>query len=79
MIYLTLSKTGAVVLSGDLYHYPQERTLHRPPPDTEFSVQQSAASRVMIEEYLKNTKTEIWISHDFVANAKLKKSPGYYE
>jgi hypothetical protein len=34
---------------------------------------------VMIEEYLKNTKTEIWISHDFVANAKLKKSPAYYE
>ena len=57
----------------------QERTLHRQPPDTEFNVQQSAASRVMIEEYLKRTKTEIWVEHDFVANAKLKKSPAYYE
>ncbi len=35
--------------------------------------------RVMIEEYLKGTKTEIWIEHDFVHNAKLKKSPQYYD
>jgi len=33
----------------------------------------------MIEEYLKRTKTEIWIEHDFAANAKLKKSPAYYD
>ena len=76
---LNLAKTGRIMIAGDLYHYPQERTLHRPPPDTEFNVQQSAASRVMIEEYLKRTKTEIWIEHDFVANAKLKKSPAFYE
>jgi hypothetical protein len=67
------------MLAGDLYHYPQERTLQRRPPATEFSVEQSAASRVMIEEYLRRTKTEIWIEHDFVANAKLKKSPAYYD
>ena len=79
VMVLNLPKSGRIMIAGDLYHYPQERTLHRPPPDTEFNVQQSAASRVMIEEYLKKTKTEIWISHDFVANAKLKKSPAYYE
>jgi hypothetical protein len=67
------------MLSGDLYHYPQERTLRRPPPDTEFNVQQSAASRVMIEEYLRGTSTQLWIEHDFVANSKLKKSPAYYD
>ena len=67
------------MLSGDLYHYPPERTLHRAPPDNEFNVQQSAASRAMIEEYLQKTKTTLWIEHDFVANAKLKKSPAYYE
>src|SRR6187200_294931 len=79
VMVLNLPKAGRIMVAGDLYHYPQERTLHRPPPDTEFNVQQSAASRVMIEEYLKRTKTEIWIEHDFVANAKLKKSPAYYE
>ena len=73
VLYVRLAKTGAVVLSGDLYHYPQERTLKRPVPDTEASVQQSAASRVMIEEYLQRTKTALWVEHDFVHNAKLKK------
>jgi glyoxylase-like metal-dependent hydrolase (beta-lactamase superfamily II) len=79
VLVLNLAKTGRIMIAGDLYHYPQERTLHRPPPDTEFNVQQSAASRMMIEEYLKRTKTQIWIEHDFVANARLKKSPAFYE
>ena len=67
------------MLSGDLYHYPPERTLHRAAPDNEFNVQQSAASRTMIEEYLQKTKTALWIEHDFVANARLKKAPAYYD
>ena len=79
VLILQLASTGRVTIAGDLYHYPPERTFHRAPPDNEFSVQQSAASRAMIEEYLKKTKTTIWIEHDFGANAKLKKSPAYYE
>jgi len=79
VLVLNLVQTGRVMIAGDLYHYPQERTLHRPPPDTEANVQQSAASRLMIEEYLKRTKTTIWIEHDFVANAKLRKSPAFYD
>jgi glyoxylase-like metal-dependent hydrolase (beta-lactamase superfamily II) len=79
VLVLNLASTGRIMLAGDLYHYPEERTLHRPPPATESDVAQSAASREMIEEYLKRTKTDIWIEHDFVANAKLKKAPEYYE
>jgi N-acyl homoserine lactone hydrolase len=79
VLVLQLPKTGRIMIAGDLYHYPPERTFHRAPPDNEFSVQQSAASRAMIEEYLTKTKTTIWIEHDFRANAKLKKSPAYYE
>ena len=79
VLVLRLASTGRVMLSGDLYHYPQERTLHRPPPDNEANVQQSATSRAMIEEYLQKTKTALWIEHDFIANAKLKKSPAYYD
>jgi hypothetical protein len=33
----------------------------------------------MIEEYLRKTNTTLWIEHDFVANAKLKKAPAFYE
>jgi glyoxylase-like metal-dependent hydrolase (beta-lactamase superfamily II) len=79
VLVLNLASAGRVMLSGDLYHYPQERTLRRAPPDNEYDVAQSAASRVMIEAFLHKTGTVLWIEHDFVANAKLKKSPSYYE
>jgi glyoxylase-like metal-dependent hydrolase (beta-lactamase superfamily II) len=79
VLVLNLASTGRVMLGGDLYHYPQERTLKRPVPDTEANVQQSAASRVMIEEYLQRTKTALWVEHDFAHNAKLKKAPAYYD
>jgi len=79
VLVLRLASTGRVMLGGDLYHYPPERTLHRAPPDNEFNVAQSATSRVMIEAYLQRTKTALWIEHDFAANAKLKKAPAYYD
>ena len=79
VLILRLPSTGRVMLSGDLYHYPQERALHRAPPDNEFNIQQCAASRVMIEEYLKRTRTTLWIEHDFAANSRPKKSPAFYE
>ncbi len=79
VLVLRLAKTGRVMVAGDLYHYPPERTFHRAPPDNEFSVEQSAASRDMIETYLKQTKTAIWIEHDFRANARLRKAPAFYE
>jgi hypothetical protein len=67
------------MLSGDLYHYPQERTFNRAPPDNEFNVEQCVASRRRIEEYLKATKTALWIEHDYNFITKLKKPPAYYE
>jgi hypothetical protein len=48
-------------------------------PTFEFNKEQTLASRAMIEDYVKKTNTQLWIEHDFAANAKLKKSPKYYE
>jgi N-acyl homoserine lactone hydrolase len=79
VLILQLASTGRVMIAGDLYHYPPERAFRRAPPDNEFNVEQSAASRARIEEYLTRTRTTIWIEHDFAANAKLKKSPAYYD
>jgi glyoxylase-like metal-dependent hydrolase (beta-lactamase superfamily II) len=79
VLALYLPGTGRIVIAGDLYHYPPERTLRRPPPDNEFNVAQSAASRERIDEYLKETGAALWIEHDFAANAKLKKSPAFYD
>ncbi len=78
VLILKLAKTGNVMLAGDLYHYPEERKVNNV-PTFEFSKEQSLASRAMIEDYVKKTNTQLWIEHDFAANAKLKKSPNYYE
>ena len=78
ILYLKLAKTGGVVLSGDLYHYPAQRTLNRV-PIFEFDQDETRASRVEIEAFLQATGAQLWIQHDFVGNAKLKKSPAFYE
>jgi N-acyl homoserine lactone hydrolase len=78
VLFLKLAKTGPVVLSGDLYHYPEERTLNRLPV-AEFNKEQTAASREELEVFLKKTGAQLWIQHDFLGNAKLKKAPEFYE
>ena len=78
VLFINLSKTGPVVLSGDLYHYPEERRLKKI-PTTEFDRDQSAASRAAIEAFLTSTNAQLWIQHDFNAVAKLNKAPAYYE
>ena len=78
VLFLKLQKTGPVLLSGDLYHYPDERRLNKI-PTTEFNADQTIASRKAIEAYLKQTGAQLWIQHDLIANAKLKKSPEFYD
>jgi len=78
VLYVKLAKTGGVVLSGDLYHYPEERTLNRV-PTFEFNQEQTRATRVAIEAFLRRTGAQLWIQHDFRANARLKKAPDYYD
>jgi len=78
VIYVKLARTGGVVLSGDLYHYPQERTMNRL-PTFEFNEEQTRAARKAVEDFLARTKSRLWIQHDFNAHAKLKKAPEYYD
>jgi N-acyl homoserine lactone hydrolase len=79
-LFVKLKKTGAVVLSGDLYHYPAERTLKDFMPFAALgNPGQEVASKAKIEALLKEKKAKLWIQHDIVANAELKKSPAYYE
>ena len=78
LLFVTLAKTGAVLLSGDLYHYPEERTLDRV-PTFEFNADQTRRTRTAIDAFLKQSRAQLWIQHDFTANARLKKSPAFYE
>ena len=60
---MKLAKAGPILLAGDLYHYPEERTMNRF-PTFEFNKEQSAASRAMIDDFLKRTNAQLWIEHD---------------
>ena len=75
-LLVRLPKTGPVLLSGDLYHFPGEREFHTVPQG---SNAQYVASRAKIEALLETTGAQLWIQHDIIGNRKLKKSPEYYE
>jgi glyoxylase-like metal-dependent hydrolase (beta-lactamase superfamily II) len=77
-LFVKLAKTGPVVISGDLYHYPEERVLNKI-PTTEFDAKQTVASRASLEAFIKKSGAQLWIQHDFTADAKLKKAPAFYE
>jgi glyoxylase-like metal-dependent hydrolase (beta-lactamase superfamily II) len=78
VLYVKLKKTGGVVLSGDLYHYPAERTLKRL-PTFEVSEADTQAARDELEQFLRRTNAVLWIQHDLAAHRRLKKAPEYYD
>src|SRR5690606_28240633 len=74
VLYVKLANTGGVVLAGDLYHYPAERTLNRL-PTFEVSEAETRAARDELEQFLRRTSSALWIQHDLAAHRKLKKAP----
>lgn len=76
-LYVKLARTGGVVLSGDLYHYAEERTLHRMPKEEESTA--TPASRALIERFLKEKNAQLWIGHSTTFFKKAIKSPGWYD
>jgi N-acyl homoserine lactone hydrolase len=78
VLFVKLAKTGPVLLSGDLYHYPEERTLDRI-PTFEADAARTRRTRTAIDAFLKNSRAQLWIQHDFTGNARLKKGPAFYD
>lgn len=78
VLFVRLKNTGNIVLSGDLYHFPQERTLDRVPV-FDFNQEQDRISRKNIDTFLIKMNAQLWIQHDFAANSKLKKAPAFYD
>jgi len=78
VLIVKLANAGTIVVAGDLYHFQQERGTNIV-PTFEYNKEQSLASRAMIEEYVKKNGAQLWIEHDYMGNAKLKKSPDYYD
>jgi N-acyl homoserine lactone hydrolase len=78
VLFLKLAHTGPVLIAGDLYHYPAEWKLNRVPV-IEFDKHETLATRAKIEDFVKKTGATLWIEHDSVGRAKLKKAPDFYE
>jgi N-acyl homoserine lactone hydrolase len=77
-LYLKLPNTGNVLLSGDLYHYPEEIT-YKKIPSFDTSAEQTAKSRQMIEDFVKQNHAQLWIQHDYTSGIKRKMSPAFYD
>jgi glyoxylase-like metal-dependent hydrolase (beta-lactamase superfamily II) len=77
-LFVKLPRTGPVVLSGDLYHFPAVRTFGKM-PSGEAERGQTAVSRQRLEEFIKINKAQLWIQHDMVGYRKIKLAPEYYE
>jgi N-acyl homoserine lactone hydrolase len=76
-LFVRLRDTGPVILSGDLYHFPEELTLQPAPAGR--NAGQIAASKARIQRLITETGARLWIQHDVIGYASLRKSPGYYE
>jgi N-acyl homoserine lactone hydrolase len=77
-LVVKLAKTGSVMLTGDMYHYPEEVDRDDLPPG-EADKAQALATRKAVREFAQKTGTQLWIGHDLVGFSKLKKSPEFYE
>jgi glyoxylase-like metal-dependent hydrolase (beta-lactamase superfamily II) len=78
MLFLKLAKFGPLLLMGDLYHLPEEKTLDRV-PTFDFDAAMTRATRKRADELVKQTHATAWIQHDPPTYAALKKAPQYYD
>ena len=78
MLFLKLKKFGPLLLMGDLYHLPEEKTLDRV-PTFDFDAAMTRATRKKVEQFILETRTTAWIQHDPPTYATLKKAPEFYE
>ena len=77
-LFLKLAKTGPVVLSGDLYHYPEDLKLDSM-PDREKAPGVTEASRKKLQAFLAKTGAQLWIGHDINFFSRQKHAPEFYD
>jgi N-acyl homoserine lactone hydrolase len=76
-LFVKLPKTGVVIVSGDLYHFPEELTLK--PKITGRNAEQISASMAKVQALAADASAHVWIQHDILGFAKLKKAPAFYD
>lgn len=78
MLFLRLAHFGPLLLEGDLYHLPEERTLDRV-PTFDFDGALTRQTRKKVDEFLRQSGAVMWIQHDPATYAALRKAPQFYD
>lgn len=78
VLALKLQKSGAVILSGDLYHLRESRRFRRV-PDFNSDRADTLASFDRIETIVKNTHARFVVQHDPIDFKALPKFPAYLD
>lgn len=76
-LYVKLTNTGGVVVSGDLYHYPAEQKFGKMPA-RELTAG-TPESRKRIDDFLARTHSQLWIGHSIDWYRDAVKAPGWYD
>jgi glyoxylase-like metal-dependent hydrolase (beta-lactamase superfamily II) len=77
-LFVKFAKAGPIVLAGDLYHYPEERSLDRV-PSFDIDGDLTRQSRKALDEFVKQSNSQLWIQHDSALYAILAKPPQFIE
>lgn len=77
-LLVTLSKSGALVLSGDAVHFKANWD-NRGVPSMNVSKDQTLASMQKISDVMAKEKAQLWINHDKAQRDGLKMAPEFYE
>ncbi|MFT5759558.1 MAG: N-acyl homoserine lactone hydrolase [Alteromonadaceae bacterium] len=78
VLQINLKHTGSLILSGDLYHFKENRVNQRVPL-VNFDENSSLKSMVSIEKQLTETQAKLWIQHDMETFNSLRHSPVFYD
>lgn len=76
-LFLNLPETGRIILSGDLYHFQENRVEYAIPIFN--TKRESVHSFVLIDNLLDKTGAKLWIQHDKPFVDSLNLSPSYYQ
>jgi N-acyl homoserine lactone hydrolase len=78
VLAVKLAQTGTIVLSGDLYHYPEE-VATGVVPHIDYNKDRTREARKAVDDFMKAVGGKMWIQHDLVQFLTLKKAPEYYQ
>lgn len=78
VLQLQLANTGAIVLSGDLYHFRFSRK-NRRTPVFNYNAEDTLRSMDKVEALVSDTDAMFWIQHDKDLYRTLRRSPAYYD